>query len=221
VGDQIFNGAADNAGGVAVLLELARAFQTLPREERPSRSILFLFVTAEEKGLLGSRYYVQHPFYPLRQTLADINLDGVNQFGPTSDMETVGFGATTIDDIGIEVARAQHRVMKPHSHPERGGYYRSDHFEFAKAGVPAYRPVEGLTFIGKPAGWGEERVAEYIAHDYHKVSDEVKPDWTFEGAAQDAAFLFEVGRRIANDPVWPQWREGNEFKARRDAQLAR
>ena len=218
-GDKIYNGAADNAAGVAVLLELAKAFTTLPADQRPKRSILFLSVTAEEKGLLGSRYYAQAPLYPLTQTIANINMDGANQFGPTSDMATIGFGASTIDDVGIAVAREQGRTMKPEAHPERGSYYRSDHFEFAKVGVPSYYPKYGHNFIGLPADFGEKMVNDYIANRYHKVSDEVQPDWTFEGAAQDTAFLFEVGRRLANDPLWPEWKPGNEFKAKRDTML--
>jgi Zn-dependent M28 family amino/carboxypeptidase len=218
-GDQIYNGAADNAAGVAVLLELAQAFIALPSGQRPKRSILFLAVTAEEKGLLGSRYYAQEPLYPLTQTLADINMDGANQFGPTSDMRTIGFGASTLDDIGTAVATAQGRTMLPDANPERGSYYRSDHFEFAKVGVPSYYPKSGNLFIGQPAGFGEKIQQDYIANDYHKVSDEVKAGWTFEGAAQDTEFLLQVGLRVASGDPWPEWKPGNEFKARRDAML--
>jgi Zn-dependent M28 family amino/carboxypeptidase len=218
-GDQIYNGAADNAAGCAVLLELARAFSQLPADQRPKRSILFLSVTAEEKGLLGSHYYALEPLYPLNKTVANINMDGANQFGPTSDMATVGFGASTIDDIGIAVAAAQGREMKPEAHPENGSYYRSDHFEFAKVGVPSYYPKSGRTFIGMPADFAEKQLQDYIANRYHKVTDEVQPDWTFEGAAQDTLFLLQVGWRIANGDKWPEWKPGNEFKARRDAML--
>lgn len=220
-GDQIYNGAVDNAAGVAVLLEIARGFAELPANERPKRSVLFLSVTAEEKGLLGSRYYAENPLYPLNKTLANINMDGANQYGPTSDMATVGFGASTLDEIGIAVAAEQGRTMEPEAHPERGSYYRSDHFEFARVGVPSYYPKHGRRYIGQPEDFADRVVADYIARDYHKVSDEVKPDWTFEGAAQDTAFLFEVGRRIANADRWPEWKPGNEFKARRDAMLRR
>ena len=219
-GDQIFNGALDNASGVAVLLELARAFASLPPDQRAKRSILFLSVTAEEKGLLGSRFYATHPLYPLNRTLADLNMDGANQYGPTTDLRTVGLGASTIDDIGAAVAREQGREMLNEAHPEHGSYFRSDHFEFAKLGVPGYYPGSGTHFIGHPPEYGEQLIADYIAHHYHKVSDEVRPDWTFEGAAQDTAFLFEVGRRIADGATWPQWRPGNPFKARRDRMLA-
>ena len=220
-GDQIYNGAADNAAGCAVLLELAQAFQALPADQRPKRSILFLSVTAEEKGLLGSRYYATNPLYPLTKTVAVINMDGANQFGPTSDMITIGYGATTIDDIGTAVAKEQGRTMGPEIHPEFGSYYRSDHFEFAKVGVPAYYAEAGQKFIGLDPEFGEKMVKDYIANRYHKVGDEVQPDWTFEGAAQDTAFLFEVGRRVANGDQWPEWRPGNEFKAKRDAMLGK
>jgi Zn-dependent M28 family amino/carboxypeptidase len=218
-GDQIFNGAADNAAGVAVLLELAQEMKALPATQRPKRNVLFLAVTAEEKGLLGSRYYALNPLYPLTQTVAVINMDGANQFGRTTDLEVIGFGASTIDDLGAAIARSQGRELKPDSHPERGLFYRSDHFEFAKVGVPAYYPKPGRLFIGKPADYGDKIVNEYVARDYHQVSDEVKPEWTFEGAAQDTEFLLQVGLRIANDPKWPEWRSGNEFKPRRDTML--
>jgi Zn-dependent M28 family amino/carboxypeptidase len=218
-GDQIFNGAADNAAGVAVLLELAQAYRALAAAERPHRSVLFLSVTAEEKGLLGSRYYATHPLYPLTKTVANINMDGANQFGRTSDMATIGMGSNSIEEIGAAVAAKQGRTMGPDPHPENGSYYRSDHFEFAKLGVPSYYPKPGRAFIGQPADFGEKLVQEYLAKDYHKVTDEVRPNWTFEGAAQDTEFLLEVGLNIANSDIWPVWRDGNEFKARRDAMM--
>ncbi len=218
-GDQIYNGAADNAAGCAVLLEIAEVMAKLPADQRPKRSILFLSVTAEEKGLLGSRYYAENPLYPLNQTVANINIDGANQFGPTSDMTTIGFGASTIDDVGIAVAKAMGRTMGPEAHPEFGSYYRSDHFEFAKVGVPSYYPKNGRSYIGQPADFAERNVKDYIANRYHKPGDEVQPEWTFEGAAQDTAFLVEVGLRIANGGTWPQWRDGNEFKPKRDAMM--
>ncbi len=218
-GDQIYNGAADNAGGTAMLVELARTYQALPKTERPRRSLLFLSVTAEEKGLLGARYYAENPLYPLTQTVANINIDGVNQFGRTSDIEVVGLGASNLDDTAYAVARLQDRDIKPYRFPERGSYYRSDHFEFAKVGVPAFYADKGLTFIGQPADYGERMVNAYVAKDYHQVSDEVKPDWTFEGAAQDAEFLLQLGLRVANETPWPEWKPGNEFKAKRDAMM--
>lgn len=218
-GDQIFSGALDNASGVAVLLELAQAFAALPPGQRAKRSLLFLATTAEEKGLLGARYYVEHPLYPLTRTLADINMDGMNPLGRTADVEIVGAGASTIDDLGAIVATHQGRQTLPDSQPEKGSYYRADHFEFAKAGVPAYYPKAGLQYIGKPSDYGKKLSDEYTATRYHKVTDKVQPDWTMEGAAQDTEFLLGVGLGIVNGGQWPQWHDGSEFKARRDAML--
>ncbi|HWA25385.1 MAG TPA: M28 family metallopeptidase [Lacunisphaera sp.] len=215
-GDKIYNGAADNAAGVATMLEIAKAYA---QGARPKRSIIFLAVTAEEKGLLGSEYYATNPLYPLEKTVAALNIDGANQFGPTSDITVVGYGASTIDDIAAAVAAGQGRTTEPEPHPERGYYYRSDHFEFAKVGVPAFYVDPGQKYIGQPADFAEKVVADYISNRYHNVGDEVQPDWTFEGAALDAKFLFEIGRRIANGDQWPEWRPGNEFKAKRDAML--
>ena len=218
-GVQIDNGAHDNASGTALLLEIAQAFNALPAAEKPARSILFLSVTGEEKGLLGSQYYGRVPLYPLSKTLANLNIDGANAHGPTSDIVVVGNGASSIDDLGVIVAQNQGRTVLPDPASEKGGYYRSDHFEFAKVGVPAYYPKAGRAYLGQPADYGQKIADAYTANDYHKVSDEVRPDWTFEGAAQDGAFLLEVGRRIAHDPQWPEWKTGNEFKARRDQML--
>lgn len=219
-GDQIFNGAADNAAGVAVMLEIAQGMMALPPEQRPKRSVLFLAVTAEEKGLLGSRYYAANPLYPLNRTLAVINMDGANMLGPTRDVVVVGHGASTLDDLAAEIAARQGRVITGDPRPEFGSYYRSDHFEFAKVGVPAFYGRSGRQFIGMPEDYADQLINDYIANRYHKVTDEVQPNWTFEGAAQDTAFLLELGLRVANGDTWPQWREGNEFKARRDAMMA-
>jgi Zn-dependent M28 family amino/carboxypeptidase len=220
-GDQIYNGAADNAAGTAVLLEIAQDMIALPAELRPKRSVLFLAVTAEEKGLLGSKYYAENPLYPLNRTLANINIDGANQFGPTSDVVVIGHGASTLDDVAQEVAALQGRTIVGDPNPERGSYYRSDHFEFAKVGVPAFYGKSGRKFIGQPDDFAERMVNDYIANRYHKPSDEVQPDWTFAGAAQDAELLLQIGLRVANGQNWPQWRDGNEFKAKRDAMLAK
>lgn len=219
VGDQIYNGAADNAAGVAVMLEIAAQMKALPAEQQPKRSVLFLAVTAEEKGLLGSRYYAQHPLYPLNRTVAVINMDGANQFGPTSDVVVVGHGASELDELAKEVAALQGRTINPDPRPEFGSYYRSDHFEFAKVGVPAFYGRSGRKFIGQPDDFADRLVNDYVANRYHKPSDEVQPDWSFEGAAQDAALLLEMGLRLARTPQWPQWREGHEFKPKRDAMM--
>jgi Zn-dependent M28 family amino/carboxypeptidase len=217
-GDKIFNGAMDNASGVATLLELAKAFsKTNPR---PDRSLLFLAVTAEEKGLLGAKYYAEHPLYPLNKTLANINMDGASLFGRRSDIGIVGLGNSTLDDLVIASAKKQNRTVRGDLSPEKGFYYRSDHFEFAKVGVPALYldKIEG-SYPGKPADYGKRKHDEYSDRDYHKPSDEIKPDWDFTGAVDDTRILFEVGAAVANASQWPEWKPGAEFKSRRDAML--
>jgi len=212
-GDQIFNGALDNASGTAGLLELAKAFVSLKGQLR--RSVLFLSVTAEEKGLLGAQYYAENPLYPLVQTLANINMDGVNQWGRTKDIVVVGRGQSTLEDTLAEAAKAQNRVLADDPEPEKGFYYRSDHFEFAKQGVPALYVDSGDDFQGKPAGYSRQKRDEYTNNDYHKVSDEVKSDWDLAGAVEDLALLFDVGFRVLQADTKPQWKEGSEFKAKR------
>ncbi len=216
-GDQIYNGALDNASGTSALLTLAQAFAKL--SPAPKRSILFLSVTAEEKGLLGSKYYAENPLYPLNKTLADINIDGVNQWGRTKDFEIVGLGNSTLDDITTDVAKSQGRTIISDPEPEKGHYYRSDHFEFAKEGVPALDTDEGIDYIGKTEGYGQKKRDEYVANDYHKVSDEIKPDWDLSGAVEDIQLLFQVGYRVAEGEKYPEWKPGTEFKAKRDAML--
>ncbi len=219
-GHQIFNGAADNALGSAGVLEIARMFTSLPTGERPRRSILFLSVTAEEQGLLGSEYYAQHPLYPLTKTLADINIDGMQCAGPARDIQVVGFGNSTLDDVAAAVLREDGRVLVPETDTEKGHFYRSDHFEFAKVGVPAFYTNSGLDVIGKPADYGRMRRDEYVSTDYHKVTDVIKPWWDLRGAAQDARVLFQMGLAVARGDAWPQWKAGCEFKGRRDAMMA-
>jgi Zn-dependent M28 family amino/carboxypeptidase len=216
-GDQIFNGALDNASGTAALLEIAEAYTKLPAP--PKRSIIFLAVTGEEKGLLGAKYYATNPLYPLERTLANINKDGFNQWGRTKDITVVGYGNSTLDDLLADAAAAQGRTIKPDPEPEKGFFYRSDHFEFAKQGVPALYPDSGTDYIGKPEGYGMKKRAEYTENDYHKVTDEVKPDWDLAGAVEDLQLLFQVGYRVAQGEKWPEWKAGTEFKARREAQL--
>ncbi len=216
-GDQIYNGAADNASGVAAVLEIARAFTQI--KPAPKRSLLFLFVTAEEKGLLGSKYYASAPLYPLEQTLADINLDVINLWGRTSDLISIGMGQSTLDDLLVEVARARGRTVGPDAEPEKGYYYRSDHFEFAKQGVPALDPKSGRQYIDKPADYAKQKQDEYTEKNYHKVSDEVKPDWDLSGAAEDLKTILEVGYRVAEGDRFPEWKPDSEFRARREAML--
>jgi Zn-dependent M28 family amino/carboxypeptidase len=217
-GDQILNGALDNASGTAQMLEIAKAFTRL--ETPPKRSVLFLAVTAEEAGLVGAKYYAQHPLYPLDRTIANINIDGANQWGRTSDVVVIGLGNSTLDDVLDTVVTAAGRTIVPDPESEKGFFYRSDHFEFAKEGVPALYADAGVNYVGKPAGWGLEKRAEYTANDYHKPSDEIKPDWDLSGAVEDGQMLFEVGYRVAQSPRWPEWKPGTEFKAKREAMLA-
>jgi Zn-dependent M28 family amino/carboxypeptidase len=217
-GDQIFNGAADNAIGTAGLLELAEAFGTAPKA--PKRSMLFLSVTAEEQGLLGAAHYVAQPVYPLAKTVANLNMDGANQWGRTRDLRQIGRGASTIDSVLDSAAKSRGRVVLPDAHPERGGFYRSDHFELMKGGVPALYIKAGDDYLGKPAGYGEAKVNEYIERDYHKVSDQVKPDWDLSGAAEDLRLFYDILWRLAEDRRTPQWNPGSEFKAAREASMA-
>ena len=215
-GDQIFNGAADNATGTAGLIEIARAFMRAP--EPPRRSVLFLAVTAEEQGLLGSRHYGENPLYPTAQTVAAINMDVLNQWGRTRDMTIVGMGQSELDDVAADVAARLGRTLAPDPEPEKGFYYRSDHFSFAKAGIPAFYGDPGVEYIDKPEGYGIEKRMEYTANDYHKVSDEVKPDWDLSGALDDLTFMYHMGARLAATDEWPAWSETSEFRAIREAQ---
>lgn len=217
-GDRIYHGAVDNASGVAGLLELAKAYTKV--RPAPRRSILFVSVTAEEKGLLGSQYYAEHPLYPLTHTAAEINMDGLNVLGRTRDITVIGLGNSTLDDFVQAVAAEQGRSVKPDPEPEKGYYFRSDHFNFAKQGVPALDPGEGVDFIGKPEGWGLQMREKYTAEDYHKPSDKVKPDWDLSGAVEDLQLLFSVGYRVTNADQLPVWKPGSEFKAKREAMLA-
>ena len=219
-GDAIYNGALDNASGCAQVLEIARQLKSM--KARPKRSFLFLFVTAEEQGLLGSQYYADFPLYPLNKTVAVINIDGINQWGRTKDLVVVGLGASDLDDYARAAATEQGgRVLKPDAEPEKGFYYRSDHFNFAKKGVPAFDPDSGTDFIGKPADYGKQKRDEYTSKDYHAPSDVVKPDWDLSGAAEDGKLFLVMGYRIANADKMPEWKPGNEFKAAREKSLGR
>jgi Zn-dependent M28 family amino/carboxypeptidase len=215
-GDKIYNGARDNATGVAGIMEIARVMAA----SKPRRSVLFLSVTAEEQGLLGARYYAEHPLYPLDKTLAVINLDVMNTRGRTRDITVVGLGMTSLDDEVIQVARERGRVVMPDPEPEKGYYFRSDHFEFAKQGVPALDPHEGVYDIGKPQGTGLAALHRFTAEDYHKPSDEVKPDWDLSGMVEDLELFYTVGNRVANGKSYPVWKPGAEFKAKREEMMA-
>ena len=216
-GDKIYHGAADNASGVAGVLEIAAAFKKA--QPAPRRSILFVFVTAEEQGLLGSEYYAAHPLYPLEKTAANINIDKLNTLGRTKDFAVVGLGMSTLDDLVKTVASEQGREVTPDAEPEKGFYYRSDHFNFAKEGVPALHTDGGIEYLGKPKAWGLEMRDKWTTEDYHKPSDQIKPYWDLSGAVEDLQLLFEVGERVANAPALPTWKPESEFKAKRDAML--
>lgn len=217
-GDQIFNGAVDNASGVAAVISLGRAFTTL--NPSPKRSLLFMATTAEEAGLLGAKYYALHPLYPLKKTLADINIDSMNVWGKARDVEDTSFGMSTLDDALAKRAQTQGRVAIASLRPEKGNIYRADNFEFAKVGVPALYIGKNEHLLSRPAD-APLRADEFDLHDYHQVSDEVKPDWDLSGAVQDVQLLFEVGYEVANGDKYPEWKPGNEFKAQRDAMMKR
>jgi Zn-dependent M28 family amino/carboxypeptidase len=216
-GDQVFNGANDNASGAAGLLELAQGFTKI--SPAPKRSILFLSVTAEERGLLGAKYYAENPLYPLKDTAADINMDELNQWGRSKDVRVIGLGLSTLDDVTEEFAKAQGRTVVGDAVPEKGRYYRSDHFEFAKQGVPALYPKQGIEIVGKPDGYGLQKEKEYTTHDYHKVTDEMKPDWDNAGAVEDLQLYLQIGYKVAESDKLPEWKSGAEFKAKRDAMM--
>jgi Zn-dependent M28 family amino/carboxypeptidase len=205
-GDRIYHGASDNAAGTAGVLELARAFTKI--HPAPRRTMLFMWPTAEEKGLLGAKYYVQHPLYPLSATAANINLDYFSNWGwgRTHDISIIGIGNSTLDDLVQEAAARQGRVLTGDTAPEQGFYFRSDHLEFANGNVPSLETSPGIDHIGKPAGFGEQMRSEYIQNDYHKVTDQVKPGWDLTGAVEDLQVLLDVGYRVAQADGHPTWK---------------
>ncbi len=216
-GDTINNGARDNASGVGMVLAIGRAFAALPQP--PRRSVMLLLVAAEEQGLIGSQYYAQHPTVPPGLIAANINYDSGNIWGETRDITYIGLGKSTLDAVAGEVAAYQQRVVKGDQFPDRGLYYRSDQFNFAKIGVPAFYFSGGTDFVGRPEGWGTEQINLYTEQNYHQPSDELTPDWSFAGMVQDARFGFLAGLILANDDALPQWNAGNEFEAARLAAL--
>ncbi len=215
-GDKIFNGALDNASGTAALLELAKAYSTLAKP--PRRSVLFLAVTAEEQGLLGSLYYAAHPLFPLADTVGGLNMDGMNNFGSTRDITVVGLGMSELDDFLAAAAAEKERVLMADREAEKGYYYRSDHFELAKKGVPMLYPGRGYDHREKGVAYGMQKAQEYVAQNYHRVSDEYNFSWDVSGALEDMNLYFRTGLDVANSEQWPNWKEGTEFKAARDAQ---
>jgi Zn-dependent M28 family amino/carboxypeptidase len=216
-GDNIYNGAADNATGTAALLAMAK----MHADAGPApRSIVFLAVTAEESGLLGSRWYAEHPVFPLATTVANINIDVLNTYGPMHDIVVVGNGSSELEAYLEEAATAQGRHLVEEPNPERGYYYRSDHFNFAKAGVPALYAESGEDSVEFGSQWGAEQAQDYNENRYHAPSDEYDPSWNLEGAAQDILLYFDVASKLSRESSFPNWLEGNEFKGIRDATSA-
>jgi Zn-dependent M28 family amino/carboxypeptidase len=213
--DAIFNGAQDNATGIAALFEMAQAFKALP--QAPERSVMFLAVTAEESGLLGSKQYAEAPAFAMNKTVAGINIDAMSTAGATDDIVVVGYGNSQMDDYLNAVATEQNRVLVAEPTPEKGYFYRSDHFNLAKKGVPMLYAEAGMNVRGKPAGYGDAEAKRYLAERYHKAADEVHPEWDNGGIMQDLYAHFRIGVAISNSNDWPTWSEGNEFKAIREA----
>jgi Zn-dependent M28 family amino/carboxypeptidase len=209
---QIFHGAVDNATGVAALLQIAKAYKSLPTA--PKRSILFVLTTAEERGLLGAQYYVRNPLYPLGKTVLNINVDGLNMWGRTKDVELSGMGKSSADDLVAAVADQQGRALRPDSNVDYGSYYRGDQFEFARAGVPVIYLRSSINYLGKPAGYGKEKLLNYTAHQYHTINDTVQAKWDTAGAVEDIALLFQSGYQAAQSKTPPKWKVGAEFQRR-------
>jgi Zn-dependent M28 family amino/carboxypeptidase len=216
--DSLYNGARDNASGVAMVLGIGAAFAALP--EPPRRSVMLLFVGAEEQGLLGSQYFAAYPTVAPGRIAANVNYDSGNIWGRTSDITFVGFGKSSLDGVAEAVAVHQQRVVKADQEPDQGSYYRSDQFSFAKIGVPAFYFKVGTEFIARPAGWGQQRIDAYNDVDYHQPSDEYSADWNLEGMIEDAQFGFFAGLIVANADAIPQWVPGDEFEAARRAAIA-
>jgi Zn-dependent M28 family amino/carboxypeptidase len=215
---QVYNGALDNASGVAAMLAVAEAFAAL--RERPRRSILFASVTAEEQGLLGSKHLAANPPVPAGRLAANINIDGMNIWGPTRDVAVIGLGKSSLDDWIRTIAQAQGRTVVAESFPDKGSYYRSDHFSLARVGVPAAYLDAGTDVRGRPSGWGRERQQEWEAAHYHQPSDDLEESWDLAGAVEDARLLFHLGLKVADAPLAPTWRPGDEFEAARRKALA-
>lgn len=212
--DGIYNGALDNASGTAAMLELAEAYANLP--DTPRRSILFLAVTAEEQGLLGSKHYAQNPVFPLAKTVAGLNMDGLSNFGPTRELVVQGYGMSELDMIADAAAAAQGRRIDPDPEPEKGYYFRSDHFELAKLGVPMIYPGNGIDHVERGSEYGLEMNARYTRERYHMVTDEFDDTWDLSGAVDDVVLYYEIGSAVIESDTWPNWNEGTEFRAIRE-----
>ena len=212
-GDDICNGAVDNASGIAGLIALAEAFKS---QGAPERSILFIAVTAEESGTIGSEYYAAHPTVPLRQIAGGINMDSLNVNGATRDIVVVGGGKSELEDYLAQAAKAQNRRLKPEPTPEKGYYFRSDHFSFAKLGVPMLYTDPGEDMVDGGVAHGRALAADYTEHRYHSAKDEFDPNWDWSGAVQDLELWYRIGRDLADGDDWPNWYPSSEFRAVRD-----
>jgi Zn-dependent M28 family amino/carboxypeptidase len=217
-GDRIYNGALDNGVGMGEVLAIARAFKALPSP--PRRSVLILFVAAEEQGLLGSQFYAEHPTFPAGDIAANFNYDGGNIWGRASDLTFVGKGKSSLDAVIEAVAKRQNRTVNPDQMPDRGHFYRSDQFSFAMVGVPAFYPDNPGQFIGRPEGWAKQQIEDWEANRYHQPSDQFDPDWNYEGMVEDTQLGFLAGLIVANDDALPRWNAGDEFEAARKRALA-
>lgn len=216
--DHVYNGAIDNATGVAGVLEIAEAFTV--QNPAPERSVVFLLVTLEESGLLGSKYYAANPVIPLKDTVAVVNLDAMSVVGPTKDFVVIGLGNSELDEVLRPIAEQQGRVLVEEDGVEKGFFFRSDHFSFAKFGVPALYAKGGIDHVEKGVEYGREIQARYTNVAYHKPADEFDPNWDLRGVVQDLQALYGVGRELAGNEAWPNYVEGNAFKAARDASRA-
>ena len=217
-GDSIYNGALDNASGCAGLLAIANGF--VQAKEKAGRSVVFLAVTGEEQGLLGSAYYATHPLFPVANTVANVNMDGLLGFGPMRDLTITGYGQSELDDYARVAAKEQNRYVLPTQHPETGSFYRSDHFNFAKVGIPALYAKGEFDSRLRGKSFVEEQRKEFESKHYHQPSDEYNPNADMRGAEQDARLLFRIGQRLAGETTFPQWKEGSEFKATREKSRA-
>jgi Zn-dependent M28 family amino/carboxypeptidase len=216
-GDSIYNGALDNATGTAALLALAKAFSG---EEKPERTVIFLVVTAEEQGLWGSLYYALNPIYPKEQTVANINMDGINPYGKMNDVSIIGVGQSDMEDLLNAELEKVGRYSAPDPTPTAGYYFRSDHFSFAKVGIPALYIGTGIDHFEKGKEYGKQLADEYVQQYYHKASDEYDPSrWNLDGAVDDVQLLYAVGRNLANSDTWPKWKANSEFRAVRDSYM--
>ena len=210
-GDTIYNGAVDNATGVASVLAIAQAIAKLPPEQRPRRSSLFLFPTAEEQGLLGAEWYAKHPLVPLDKTAADVNLDSMNVLGTTHDFIPLGADRSTLSAVVETVAHERGMRVSPDSRPEQGSFFRSDHFPLAKVGIPSISLKEGNDYVGRPKGWGEEQFKAYNTAHYHQPSDEYRDSWDFRAMIQETEVALAIGLRIADMDQMPRFNPGDEF----------